>query len=217
MFRKRFIYAIPVLFCIPLMFAAGYILRHLSLGTIDLIKTYNPIVIALIIWFLYALKSLSVFFPILVLFALSGYLFDPIVAFLVNLLGLVIELSIPFKVGNYLGQPIIIDLKHRYPKFKDFIEKQQGDTWFLSFFLRVISCLPTDLVSVYFGATNSKFYPFLFGGLLGSLPVLLTATWLGNAIAEPFTPQFYFSIAITLVVASSSLIIHLIQKKKNGH
>ena len=61
---------------------------------------------------------------------------------------------------------------------------------FMSFFLRVISCLPGDTISMYFGASKMPFWTCLLGSFLGTLPGMVASTLLGMSITDPSSPMF---------------------------
>ena len=56
----------------------------------------EPLYAALFLILLYAFKSLTVFFPIIVLNVLGGFLFEPDHALIVNTVGVLVELAIPY-------------------------------------------------------------------------------------------------------------------------
>lgn len=60
----------------------------------------NPWLAGLFLTLLYAFKSLTIFFPIIVLNVLGGFLFEPIPAMLINFVGVAVELSIPYWIGR---------------------------------------------------------------------------------------------------------------------
>ena len=66
--------------------------------TAEMILNYTPeqpLLAVAVLLLLYALKSVTVIFPISALQVAVGHLFDPLPAFLLNLLGLVITLTLP--------------------------------------------------------------------------------------------------------------------------
>ena len=92
-------------------------------------------------------------------------------------------------------------------------ENQKKSPLFLSFFLRVIGCLPGDLVSMYLGACRIPYPTFLLGGLLGSVLHLVAYTVLGDSISEPGSPQFWISLGITVVLSIGTWLIHKMWNK----
>ena len=116
---------------------------------------------------LYLAKCLSVAFPIIVLQVAAGHLFAPAAALALNVLGLAVDLTVPFWIGRFSGSGLTARLLARYPRLDGLLESQEGHYLFLSFFLRVIYLLPGDIVSMYFGSVRGPYLTCLLGGLLG--------------------------------------------------
>ena len=74
--------------------------------TVDTILNYTPektLPAILMLLMMYALKSLSVVFPMIVLYMASGIMFPLPLAILVNCIGLCIVVTIPYCIGRYSG------------------------------------------------------------------------------------------------------------------
>lgn len=173
----------------------------------------DPWLAAGFILLLYFLKSLSVAFPIMVLQIAAGHLFSPAAALALNILGLAIDLTVPYWIGRFSGSGLTSRLIARYPRLEGLMESQQGHYLFLSFFLRVIYLLPGDVVSIYFGSVKGPYPTCLLGGLLGGLPSLLAATLLGASVSQPGSPAFWIAIGVTAGVSALSLLGYLLWQK----
>jgi len=146
---------------------------------------------ALFLLLLYAVKSLSVAFPLSALEAAGGLLFSFPLAFAVNLLGVLITQTIPF----LLGRRECFDLEAlsmRYPKLSAWRPSRHPSR--AVFLLRLAGATPGDLFSMYLGAAGVPFGAYLTGGLLGSLPRVAAATVLGAALWEIGSPRFWLSL-----------------------
>lgn len=163
---------------------------------------------------LYSIKSLSVFFPLLVLHITSGILFPPSIAFLTNLLGTAATLTIPYCIGRFSGTDFITLLTKKFPKIFEIIDLQYKNMLFLSFFLRVISCLPGDIVSIYLGMIKIPFPKYILGSVLGTLPGIITSTLIGATIDDPSSPAFIIAIVLTVSISICSFVLYTAWKKK---
>lgn len=161
----------------------------------------------------YVLKSATIFFPLLVLEMAAGYLFPAPEALTINLLGILIVLTIPYWIGHAVGIQQINKLAAKYPKFQAIMEKQRDHSFFLCFFLRIISCLPGDIVTMYLGATHTSFRQNLLGGALGILPGMILATFMGVSIQNPTSPAFWISAALSVGLAALSPVLYYIYLK----
>lgn len=200
---------------IALIIAAFVFLRDFSAS--DLLN-YTPSsrpLAALFILSLFALKSISVFFPIIVLQILCGFLFSPITALLLSTLGTAIAYSIPFYIGRLTGSNTAEQKIAQNPSLARILAKQHKHEFFLSFFLRAISCLPADIISMYLGALKFRFRRYLLASVLGTFPGLIPATLMGDSIRDPFSPQFIIALSLTILSSLASLVIFHFYNKKS--
>lgn len=168
----------------------------------------HPVTAAGVLLLLYAVKSLTMVFPIVVLNVLGGFLFDPITALVLNCLGVLIELAIPYGIGRISGARFADKLCRQHPRVDALASQTAGRPFFSSFFLRLISCLPGDAVSLYFGAIRMPFGTYLWGSFLGTVPGVIPATLLGMTITDPTSPLFWLSIGLTLLLSALSFLLY---------
>lgn len=177
----------------------------------------DPAKAAAVLLLLYAAKSATVFFPLILLQIAAGHLFSPWEALGINFAGILIILTIPYLIGHAAGLEAIQKLVQKYPRFGQLVGKQQDNALFLCFFLRVISCLPGDVVTMYLGATKTPFWKNLLGGTAGVLPGMIMATLMGSSIQDPRSPAFWLS-AILMVTLSllSAFLYYLYHRRWKG-
>lgn len=173
----------------------------------------EPLFAAIFLVLLYAFKSLTVFFPIIVLNVLGGFLFEPDHALIINSIGVLVELTIPYWIGRASGTNFADKLCQKYPKLAKIIGEGSNNNFFMSFFLRVISCLPGDAISMYFGARKVPFWTCLLGSFLGTLPGMVAATLLGMNITDPSSPMFWVSIGLTIGISAISFLVYFLWKR----
>ncbi len=173
----------------------------------------EPLLAALFVVLLYAFKSLTVFFPIIILNVLGGFLFEPAHALIINSIGVLVELTVPYWIGRASGASFASKLCEKHPKLGELVGESSGNNLFMSFFLRVISCLPGDAISMYFGASKVPFWTCLIGSFLGTLPGMIASTLLGMNITDPSSPMFWVSIGLTVGISVVSFLIYFLWKK----
>lgn len=177
----------------------------------------HPFVAAGFLLLLYAVKSLTMVFPIVVLNVLGGFLFSPLPALLLNSVGTLVELAIPYWVGRFSGSTFADHLCKKHPRIDTLATQTATNPFFSAFFLRLISCLPGDGVSLYFGAIRMPFWVYLWGSFLGTLPGVIPATLLGMSIADPTSPLFWLSLGLTALLSAVSFWVYWRwQKRKSG-
>ena len=143
---------------------------------------------------LYALKSLSVCFPMSALTAAGGLLFPFPLALAVNLCGTAVAQTIPFFLGRR-ERGGLEALAERYPRVAGLCRAQAENQWLSVFLLRLAGASPGDVVSLYLGASGTPWGTYLSAGLLGALPRIACTTLLGGALWQPGSPRFWLSLA----------------------
>ena len=143
---------------------------------------------------LYALKSLSVCFPMSALTAAGGLLFPFPLALAVNLCGTGVAQTIPFFLGRR-EQEGLEALAERIPRVAGVCRAQAENPWLSVFLLRLAGASPGDVVSLYLGASGTPYGTYLSAGLLGGLPRIACATVLGGALWQPGSGRFWLSLA----------------------
>ena len=189
--------------------AALWPLRHEL--TAEAIAAFSPKQTTLAAAFLvglYALKSISVCFPMSALTAAGGLLFPLPLALAVNFFGTAVAQTIPFLLGRR-EQGGLAALAKRYPRVANLCRTQEENRWLSVFLLRLAGASPGDVVSLYLGAFGTPYGTYLSAGLLGGLPRVAVATVLGGALWAPGSPRFWLSLAAggALTVASGTIWI----------
>ena len=212
MFSKRT--SLFVLKATPLAVTSVFIYLYFSQGhgiTLDTFLLYTPSNIylaAFFLLFMYAVKSLSVVFPMIILYLSGGFLFPAASAIIINLFGSAICITIPFFIGRSTGAGFVSRQTGKNKKLLALMELQQENVWFFSFMARVLGFIPCDLASVYLGSLRLQYIPYLFGSLLGMLPGLITSTLAGGSMNNPGSPVFISSLGLTILISICSLLAY---------
>lgn len=173
--------------------------------TVDGVLSYSPrdpLLAAVFLLLLFALKSLSVFIFSGILFAASGILFPLPWAIALNVLGAAVMVSLPYWLGRRLGKDAVDHVLEKYPKAAALRRMRTGRELSLSFITRAINILPSDILSLYMGATGIDYPKYLAGSLLGMSLSLVTFPIMGMNITEPASPWFWASIVIQVLVSA---------------
>lgn len=190
--------------------------QSLSVNTILRYTPENAILAAGILLLLFALKSLTVVFPLSILYLASGILFQPIVAVLISMTGLAITITIPYWIGRYSGKETIQEIRQKYPKASMVAKYQETNTFFACFITRIVGFLPGDIVSIYFGACDTTYGIYLVAGIAGSMLSIITTTLLGEKINDPFSAEFMIVLLCRILISAGAIVINyrLNRKKK---
>ncbi|MBQ9661611.1 MAG: TVP38/TMEM64 family protein [Oscillospiraceae bacterium] len=199
--------------------AGGLILFSGRSITVEDILNYTPsepLLAALFLWLGFALKSLSLVFPIYALFAVSGQLFPLPVAIAVNTVGVAITMTLPYLLGRASELGFSDKLVQKYPKLQDLRRIRENSSFFLSFLMRAIGVLPCDVVSMYFGSIKMPYLPYISGAVLGFMPDLICATLLGQQIEDFTSSAFRITVLVNIIACVSAYFLYRWYKKKKG-
>lgn len=197
-------------------------IRYRDQITVEQIVNYTPsepLAAAFIMLVLFAVKSFCIFIYCGILYAASGLMFPLPIAIAVNIVGTFIMTSIPYAIGRRAGGAHVEKLFHKYPKLEIVRELKDKDGLFASFFVRIIGLLPSDPVSMVFGAGRVPFWKYTLGTLLGILPMIIVFSVMGTNINDPTSPAFITSACIMLGLTILSMAFYLLRKhiqKKNS-
>ena len=182
--------------------------QPLSVKTILRYTPENTILAAVILLAFFALKSLTVVFPLSILYFASGILFRPVAAALISIAGLAITITIPYWIGKYSGKQAVQEICQKYPKAEMVARYQETNTFFACFITRIVGFLPCDIVSIYFGACDTAYPIYLAAGVSGSLLSIITTTLLGEKISDPFSVEFIIVLLCRILVSAGAVAIN---------
>lgn len=166
---------------------------------------------------LFGVKSLSVVFPLSALYLVSAFWFGTIPAILINYLGLIVSVTIPFLLGRYFGSSAIEHLIEKYPKLHKLQQMGISNQVMLAYLMRIVSILPGDLCSLFLGACSADYKRYLIGSLLGLSPMMilhvlfadLFSQSLDGGFLSALTPQTVLTIAVLIGISVfSSLFLN---------
>ena len=79
---------------------------------------------------------------------------------------------------------------------------------------RLINLLPFDVISAYFGATETPPVPYLLGSAAGMAVSCVLFPLMGANIVDPGSPRFYVSAALEAAILLASLLALLAVRKR---
>ena len=167
----------------------------------------------LIILGVYAVKAVLMVIPASLIYISVGMAFDWKRAVIVNLIGIAVEVTVTFFMGKFLGKDAV-EKKIRNTKAGDkFFSMLDKNTNAAIFLMRLIPAFPIDFSSLFMGAFDFKFLPYLLLSVLGIAPRVIAFTILGDGIYD-LIPMKY--IVLAAICAIPIVIIILLVKKYVG-
>lgn len=192
--------------------AAVYLIYFIATGrqiTVADIVSHAPqhaLPAALLLVIFYILKSLSVFFPITVLYAAGGYIFGPFLGMLVNFVGVAAGCLVQLMLGRLSGADAAARLARKYPKMSAVFSAQERHPLTTAFAARLFGVISGDITSHYFGAAGMPVLPCIVGSMLGVAPGLISVTMLGTSADDPTSPLFIITVGIALAVFAAAAV-----------
>ena len=185
---------------------AAILLAFLSRSeiTLESILSFTPengFLAAMVLLLCFAAKSVTMVVYINLLYIAGGILFPLPLALAVNLAGTAIVLIIPYWIGRLGGREMVGKMRARYPRIEKIQSLHAKSNFLFAMLVRSLGILPADPVSIYLGANEMPFIPYLTGGLVGFLPALLVSTILGINAEKPGSPEFKTAVAVFVITA----------------
>ena len=189
---------LPPILTILLVIISIIIGSRMSLSGLISYQPSNIILAAVGIVVLFAVKSLSVIFPLSALYIVSAFWFGTLWGIIINYIGLIVCVSVPYWIGHHFGSDLIDHLIDKYPKL------QQIQKLGISYLLRIVSVLPGDLCSLVLGACSTDYKRYLIGSLLGLSPVMILHVLFADLFSQSLSGGFLSALTpkslVTIVV-----------------
>ena len=185
--------------------------------TVDAIVNFTPqntFIAICTILLLFAFKSITVVVYGGILYAASGIMFSLPVAIIVNTIGTVIMVSIPFLIGKKAGKKTLDNILHKNSKLEILSDIPNRNELFVSFFTRIVGFLPADLVGMYLGASGISYKKYLLGSVGGLYSAVISFSVMGMSADDVTSPGFIIAVTVEILLMIVSVILYLIWRKK---
>lgn len=157
----------------------------------------------LLILVLFALKTFVAILPYNAIYLLSGVIFSLPMAFCINVVGSIIQMTLSFYKGRHF-QSALPRLLRRFKKLNKVMERDGGNLKLL-FALRVVPFFPMNTVSQLYGGVTCPYSSFIVVSVVGMIPKLVEYTLIGKAVFDPLSLSFLIPFG-TLVVTSLAAV-----------
>jgi uncharacterized membrane protein YdjX (TVP38/TMEM64 family) len=189
---------IPIAAILAVLLYVGNNLHGLTPDKIVAALPNSRLASAVMLLGLYCAKSVIMFIPVIALYIGTGMVFPPLTAILINVLGLAIELTITFYIGQLSGKQAVAKLTAKHKRVKEVLD--MGKTNYMAILvIRLSGLFPVELVSIVLGSVGYTYLPYLLSSLLGLIPFMIPFTLMGKSIQNPLSAEFLlpFFLAVT--------------------
>lgn len=157
---------------------------------------------------LFLIKSVSFGLPYTLLYLGIGSIYPLGWALLLNTVGIIVNMQIPYFVGRYATGGISEKILARFPQFSNFTMGKERSTLLVAFLTKFIGLLPHEITNLFLGTLPIPYWPYLVGGVLGLMPGMIATTVLGSNLHRPGSPIFIVTIAIVVLLIVFSILLY---------
>lgn len=215
--KEKLLTALRVFTLLIMLGMIVYFLFGVGDITVDRILNYTPenqVLAAAVIVLFYALKSVTIVFPVIVIQVASGVIFSPLIALAVNVLGMAVAMTVPYFIGRLEGGEQVSKLVSKHQNLEPLADMPKKNVWFASYIMRIVGFLPLDVVSMLCGSLNVNYFKYILGSSAGVFPGLVAVTIIGASIMDPTSPPFIISCCVTLSISAASIFIYRVVVKR---
>lgn len=176
----------------------------------------NRWLLALCITAIFVLKNI-IPFPFPFLFMMTGVMFRPGEAILINTLGYCVVLVISYWVGFSTDGGVALKNLKKYDNIQKMISHHGKTKLGVLVALRIVPGIPINTVSQIYGGMKFPIHKFVAASVIGFLPKIWTYTVMGGNISQPFTWKFMGPIIFLLILSGIvTLIVNITLEKRKG-
>ncbi len=181
-----------------------------------IISLENRHLIVLAILGVYILRGfLPIPFPFILM--MTGVMFEPVHAILINTLGTSIVLLITYFWGKFTNGGVAVKKLEKYDNIRDMMSHHGKTKLGVLVALRIIPSVPMNFVSKTYGGMKFPIDGFMVASLLGFFPKIWVYSVMGGNIAQPFTWQFMGPIIFLLILSGIvTLIVNITLEQRKG-
>ena len=196
------------------------VVNYEKLKNIDvraIVESSSSVIIAVAaILGIYLVKSVLFIIPASLIYIYVGMAFPTPQAILINLFGIIIEVTVTYFLGLFLGGDYVNALLSKNKAGRKILEKKFNDNFPILFGIRVLPVFPIDFVSLFWGASKCGFVRYFFASVGGIMPRVILFTILGDGIYDYIPIHLIVKIIICAIPVGVVvyLVRHFIKQKK---
>lgn len=192
-------------------------LTHLDMRTL---AAAAPSLLAAVLTVLgvYVLKGLVFVIPASLFYISVGMAFEPLTAVAVNLAGILLEVTVSYVFGRFLGGAYITKLLQSKKGGQRILEMQNKRSGAASVFvMRLLPVFPIDFVSLFLGGSKYPFVKYLLLSVAGIAPRVALFTLLGDTIYDYIPMRLIVTlIVIAVPMAAIAVLIRMLYRRKKS-
>lgn len=182
---------------------------------LDILSNFENVVAALgnrwliiiVIFLLYILRSLTPIYPYPAIYIMTGMVFDPLPALLIDTFGMAFTVAFRYYTGIQMGEGWMNKVLHRHPAINTaFTTEGKSDPWVL-FALRFVPIFPFNTISQLYGSFEYPFWKYFIISMVAYSYKLISYTFIGNNVYDPLSGRFYIPLIVLFVLSGISFFL----------
>lgn len=168
------------------------------------------------IWGVYLTKSILFIIPASLIYISIGMAFEPLTASLISLVGIIIEVTVTYFLGLFLGGEYVNKQLAKTKAGKKILDMKLNDSFVALLPIRALPVFPIDFVSLFWGASKCSFLRYFFASVIGIMPRVVLFTILGDGIYDYIPIHLIVKIIIFCIPVGAIiyLIRHFVRQRK---
>lgn len=196
------------------------VINYDKLKNIDvraLVQASSGVLVAVLtIWGVYIVKSVLFIIPASLIYISIGMAFDTYTACLISLVGIILEVTITYFLGLFLGGNYVNKLLAKTKGGRKILEMEFNNNFPAFLVIRALPVFPIDFVSLFWGASKAGFIKYFLASVIGIMPRVVLFTILGDGIYDYIPIHLIIKIVICAIPVAVTvyLIRHFIKIRK---
>lgn len=163
--------------------------------------------ILVVIFLLFLLRSLSMMYPYPMIFIITAMVFPPYQSFFINVAGMAFTFAFRYYTGYEMGEGTINFALKKYPAILSAMEEDGKGNPIILLALRMVPSLPINTISHFYGSLEYSFPKYMLLSLGAYIPKLISYSFIGNNVYDPFSASFFVPMIVLLVFTGICLLI----------
>ena len=165
---------------------------------------------------IYIVKSVLFIIPASLIYISVGMAFAPWQAILINLIGIVIEVSVTYVLGLFLGGDYVNKLLSKSKGGQKILDLEISNRFSVLLGIRALPVFPIDFVSLFWGAAKCPFIKYFLASIIGIMPRVILFTILGDGIYDYIPIHLIIKIVIFAIPVGVVIYLtrHFLKMKK---
>lgn len=197
------------------------VINYEKLKNIDvraIVEASSSLIFAVLtIWGVYLVKSVLFIIPASLIYISIGMAFPTVNACLISLVGIILEVTVTYFLGLFLGGDYVNKLLARSKGGQKILDTKINDNFPAFLVIRALPVFPIDFVSLFWGASKAKFPRYFFASVIGIMPRVILFTILGDGIYDYIPIHLIIKIVIFAIPIGVAvyLVRHFVKMKKS--